>query len=102
MGLPTGNGVLWSLEQLDYVEDWMEPRHGGQELEVVCIPANSLCHCEGSEIVMGEFLQGTCGTDITCIQVHSISDVIFQSQNSVLVVVPSHAFFGLHKGGPGL
>ena len=36
------------------------------------------------------------------IQVYSIPDVIFQSWNSALVVVPSHVFFGLHEGGPGL
>ena len=101
-GLPTGNEVFWSLEQLDYIEDWKEPRHGGQELEAVCVPANSSCHCEGSEIAMGKFLQGTRGTDITRIQVYSISDVIFWSWNLVLVVVPSHVFFGLHEGGPGL
>ena len=56
MCLPTRNGVLWSSEQLDYVEDWMELRHGGWESEAVCILANSLCHCEGSEIAMGKFL----------------------------------------------
>ena len=102
MGLPIGNGVFRSSEQLDYIEDWMEPRHGGRESEAVCIPANSSCHCEGSEIAMGKFLQGTCGMDIACVQVYSIPDAIFRSQNLALVVVPSHAFFGLHKGGPGL
>ena len=56
MGLPTGNGVFRSSEQLDYVEDWMELRHGGWELEAVCVLANSLCHCEGSKIAMGKFL----------------------------------------------
>ena len=56
MGLPTRNGVLQSSEQLDYVEDWMELRHGGWESEAVCILANSLCHCEGSKIAMGKFL----------------------------------------------
>ena len=101
-GLPTGNGVFWSSEQLDYIEDWVEPRHGGGELEAVCILANSLCHCEGSEIAMGKFLRGTHGTDIACIQVYSIPDVIFQSQNSALVVVLGHVFFGLHEGRPGL
>ena len=40
--------------------------------------------------------------DITHIQVYSISNVIFQSQNSVLVVVLSYVFFGLREGGPGL
>ena len=40
--------------------------------------------------------------DIAHIQVCSISDVIFWSQNLVLVVVPSHVFFGLHEGRPGL
>ena len=55
-GLLTGNGVLWSSEQLDYIEDWMELRHGGQELEKICIPANLSCHCEGSKIAMGKFL----------------------------------------------
>ena len=49
MCLLTRNGVLQSLEQLDYIEDWMEPRHGGWELEVVYILANLLHHCEGSE-----------------------------------------------------
>ena len=102
MGLPTGNGVLQSLEQLDYIEDWMEPRHGGRELEAVCIPANSSCHCEGSKIVMGKFLQGTCGMDITRIQVYSISNVIFQSWNLALVVVPSRVFLGLRKCRLGL
>ena len=102
MGLLTGNGVFQSLEQLDYIEDWMELRHGGRESEVVCVPANLSCHCEGSEISMGKFLRGTCGMDITRIQVYSISDVIFQSWNLVLVVVLSHVFFGLPKGGPGL
>ena len=80
----------------------MEPRHGGQESEVVCIPANLSCHHEGSKIVMGKFLQGMCGMDITHVQVYSISDVIFQSRNSVLVVVLSHVFFGLCKCTPGL
>ena len=56
MCLLTRNGVLWSLEKLDYVEDWMELRDGGWELEAVHVLANSLCHCEGSEIVMGKFL----------------------------------------------
>ena len=51
---------------------------------------------------MGKFLRGTHGTDITCVQVSFISDVIFWSQNSALVVVLSHVFFGLHKGRPGL
>ena len=49
MGLLTRNGVLQSLEQFDYVEDWMELRHGGWELEAVCILADSSCHYEGSE-----------------------------------------------------
>ena len=40
--------------------------------------------------------------DIARVQVYSISDVIFQSQNLALVVVPSHVFFGLREGGPGL
>ena len=40
--------------------------------------------------------------DITCIQVYSISNVIFWSQNSALVVVPSHVFFGLREHGPCL
>ena len=40
--------------------------------------------------------------DIAHVQVYSISDVIFQSQNSALVVVLSHVFFGLHEGRPGL
>ena len=102
MGLPTGNGVLQSSEQLDYIEDWMELRHGGWESEVVCVPANSSCHREGSKILMGKFLRGMRGMDITHIQVYSISDVIFQSQNSALVVVLSHVFFGLHKCRPGL
>ena len=66
-GLPIGNGVLRSSEQLNYIEDRMESRHGGQESEVVCVPADSSCHCEGSKIAMGKFLQGACGTDITCI-----------------------------------
>ena len=100
--LPTRNGVFWSLEQLDYIEDWMEPRHGGWESEVVHILADSSCHCEGSEIAMGMFLQGVCGTDITSIQVYPLSYVILQSQNSALVVVPGHVFFGLCKHGPGL
>ena len=39
---------------------------------------------------------------ITHVQVYSISNVIFWSQNPALVVVPSHVFFGLHEGGPGL
>ena len=55
-GLPTGNGVFWSSEQLDYIEDRMELRHGDWESEAVHIPANSSCHCEGSKIVMGKFL----------------------------------------------
>ena len=42
------------------------------------------------------------GTDITCVQVYSIPDMILWSQNSALVVVPSHVFFGLHECGPGL
>ena len=54
--LPTRNGVLQSLEQFDYIEDWMEPRHGGRESEAVCILATSSCHCEGSKIAMGKFL----------------------------------------------
>ena len=40
--------------------------------------------------------------DITHIQVYSISDVIFRSWNSALVVVLSHVFFGLSKHRPGL
>ena len=40
--------------------------------------------------------------DIARVQVYSISNVIFWSWNSALVVVPSHVFFGLHEGGPGL
>ena len=56
MGLPIRNGVLQSLEQLDYIEDWVELRHGSQELEVVCVLADSSGHCEGSEITMSEFL----------------------------------------------
>ena len=72
MGLLTRNEVFQSSEQLDYIEDWMEPRHGGWESEAVCIPANSSCHCEGSEIVMGKFLRGTGGTDITHVQVYSV------------------------------
>ena len=40
--------------------------------------------------------------DITCIQVYLISDVILQSQNSALVVVPSHVFLGLCECRPGL
>ena len=51
---------------------------------------------------MGKFLQGTRGTDIACIQVYFISDVIFWSWNLALVVVPSHVFFGLREGRPGL
>ena len=51
---------------------------------------------------MGKFLRGTRGTDITHIQVYSISDVIFWSWDLALVVVPSHVFFGLREGGPGL
>ena len=102
MGLPTGNGVFRSSEQLDYIEDWMELRHGGRESEVVCILANSSCHREGSKIAMGKFLRGTCGSDIAHIQVYSIPDMILWSQNSVLVVVPSHVFFGLCEGRPGL
>ena len=43
-----------------------------------------------------------CGVDITCIQVHLISDVILWSHNSALVVVPGHVFFGLCKCRPGL
>ena len=101
-GLPTRNGVFQSLEQLDYIEDWMEPRHGGQESEAVCVLANSSCHWEGSKIAMGKFLQGMCGMDITHVQVYSISDVIFRSWNLALVVVLGHVFFGLCEGGPGL
>ena len=56
MGLPTTKGVLQSLEQLDYVEDWVELRHGSWELEAVHIPADLLGHCEGSKIAMGKFL----------------------------------------------
>ena len=33
--------------------------------------------------------------DITCIQVYLTSDMKLQSQNSVLVIVPGHVFFGL-------
>ena len=40
--------------------------------------------------------------DITCIQVYLISDVKLQSQNSALVVVPSHVFLGLPEHGPCL
>ena len=101
-GLLTRNGVFQSSEQLDYIEDWIELRHGGQELEVVCVLANSSCHCEGSEIAMGKFLRGTCGMDIARVQVYFISDVIFWSRNLALVVVLSHVFFGLCKGRPGL
>ena len=63
-----------------------------------------LTHCitEGSEIVMGKFLQEMCGMDITCIQVYFISDVILWSQYSALVVVLSHVFFGLCECRPGL
>ena len=64
MGLPTRNGVFRSSEQLDYIEDWMEPIHGGRESEAVRILANSSCHREGSKIAMGKFLRGTCGMDI--------------------------------------
>ena len=49
---------------------------------------------------MSKFLRGTRSMDIACIQVYSISDVIFQ--DLALVVVPSHVFFGLREGGPGL
>ena len=101
-GLLTGSGVFQSLEQLDYIEDWMELRHGGWELEAVCVLANSLCHCEGSEIAMGKFLRGMCGTDVARVQVYSIPDVIFWSRNLALVVVLSYVFFGLREGGPGL
>ena len=38
--------------------------------------------------------------DITCIQVHLISNVILQSWNSALVVVLGHVFFGLCKCEP--
>ena len=93
---------IWSSEQLNYVEDRMEPRHGGWESEVVCIPAYLLHHCEGSEIAMGKFLSGMCGTDITCIQVYLISDVKLRSWNLVLVVLPSHVFLGLPERRPGL
>ena len=40
--------------------------------------------------------------EVTCIQVYLISNVKLQSQNSALVVVPSHVFLGLPKHGPGL
>ena len=51
---------------------------------------------------MGEFLQRTHGTDITHIQIYSISNMILRSWNSALVVVLSHVFFGLCKCRPGL
>ena len=56
MSLPTWNGVFWSSEKLDHIEDWVKPRHGGQELEVVCILTDSSCHREGSKVAVGEFL----------------------------------------------
>ena len=67
MGLPTRNGVLQSLEQLDYIEDWVELRYGSWESEAVCIPADLSGHCEGSEIMMSEFLRRMCCMDITCV-----------------------------------
>ena len=51
---------------------------------------------------MDEFLRRAHGTNITCIQVYSIPNMILWSQNLVLVVVPSHVFFGLRECGPGL
>ena len=51
---------------------------------------------------MGEFLQRMGGTNITRIQVYSIPDMILLSQNSALVVVLSHVFFGLCKCRSGL
>ena len=47
MCLLTRDGVLQSSEQLDYIENWMELRHGGWELKAVCVLTNSLYHCEG-------------------------------------------------------
>ena len=40
--------------------------------------------------------------DITCVQVHFVSDLILWSWNLALVVVLSHVFFGLCECGPGL
>ena len=40
--------------------------------------------------------------NIACVQVYLIPDMILWSRNSVLVVVPSHVFLGLHEHGPGL
>ena len=65
MSLLTWNGVFWSLEKLDHVEDWMKPRHGGWESEAVCIPADLSCHCKGSKVAVGEFLQRMCDADVT-------------------------------------
>ena len=66
------------------------------KLEVVCVPANSLCHCEGSEIAMGNLCEG-CVVWISLASKYTLS-----TPEPELSVGWSYIFLGLRKHGPGL
>ena len=95
--LLTQNWVGPSWEKLYHIKDRVEAGHGCWKAELVCVWSDFLHYCEGAKVAVGKLLWGACSVDVTHVQVHLVSNLVFWCWNSVLVVVLCHVILGLCK-----
>ena len=87
------NWVICSWFQFHNVEDWVEACHGFWELESVGILTHPPLYDIRSKELVGKFWRWLGGSDVTGIQVHSVSYSIFWSRSSLLILISCHVFF---------
>ena len=96
--LPSRNRVFWGWGELNDIKHWVEALQRSGELKTIGIPAHLPLDCERAKSLMRQLGGGPGSPDITCIQVHLVTDPIIWSRGPTAVVVLRHVIFRFCKG----